>query len=92
MEVDIYDIFNGIKNVSESGVEFKYNLKEVFDHIHHNKDILDKLWNDYCNDNDLCTYCGKPLRVRVDLQQEEYQGIPVNMPIYTRYCDDCGET
>ena len=92
MDVDIYEIFNYIKDNSDNKQELADNMNSLIMATDRSKfNIqLNKLWSDYSADHNICECCGEQIVTIEEKEPMEYFGFPTNEIITYRVCPNCG--
>ena len=92
MDVDIYEIFNYIKDNSDNKQELADNMNSLIMATDNSKFSmkLNNLWSDYCSDHNLCECCGEQMVTKEEKEPREYFGFPTNEIITYRVCPNCG--
>ena len=93
MDVDIYEIFNYIKDNSDNKQELADNMNSLIMSTDRSKFSmqLNKLWDEYCTSYGICVCCGTTLETEEckDSETIEYQGFPCKQILYEKYCPNC---
>ena len=92
MEVDIFEIFNYIKDNSDNKQELADNMNSLIMATDRSKFNLqmNKLWDEYCTSYGICTCCGERMVAIEEKEPMEYFGFPTNEIITYQVCPNCG--